>query len=821
MAAINLVPADLPTQLSERVRMLRNGKMSRQGDYVLYWMHHAVRAHENPALEVAIHAGNALGRPVLVYQGLGGQHAYNSDRHHTFIMEGARDVQTALQECGITYAFHVPQKPSDPSPLRSLTKRAALVIAEDFPAPPFPRWTRRLADSAPTPVWLVDCQCIVPMRLLKKAYARAFEFRRATDALFTARLHATWEEVLEDGPAVKADLRPGLGFEPVDLTRADIAALCAQCEIDHSVSPVRHTPGGAVAGYQRWKAFKEQGLNRYHKLRNDATISRPLGVSGLSPYLHHGHVSPFRIGRAAAEEGSEGAQKFLDELLVWRELAHNFCFYTQAPERIEALPFWAQETLAHHRSDPRPRTYSWESLARGQTDDRLWNAAQKSLVMHGELHNNVRMTWGKAFLGWTETPEDALALMVDLNHRYALDGSDPNSYGGILYCLGLFDRPFNPARSIHGTVRPRPTAQQAARLDLNRYETHVARPAQWERRCIAVIGAGIAGLSAARSLADAGHDVAVFDKGRGPGGRMATRRLEDCAFDHGAQYFTVKDRRFRRYVESWCQDGIVSPWKARVVIAKSGRFDATDSSAVRYIGVPSMSAVPEHLAASLHVSYGARVAALEPADGQWRLVTASGTKHGPFDGVILALPPPQAAPLLTPTPALAARVGGVALAPCWSVMVTFEDPLGLDIDAAFIAQSELAWVARNASKPGRPPHESWVLHATPAWSTVHLEADPEVVAEVLLSAFFESTGANRSRTRHLNAHRWRYAQALSPLTDGCLWNAEARIAVCGDWCLGSRIEGAFLSGMATAGRILGLTHAAQTSEGVLRASRKQ
>ena len=153
------------------------------------------------------------------------------------------------------------------------------------------------------------------------------------------------------------------------------------------------------------------------------------------------------IAREASESRTQGADKFLDELLIWRELAYAFCFYRQDHESLSAVPAWARDTLDEHKRDPRPALHSWETLARGRTGDKLWDAAQRSLLMHGELHNNVRMTWGKALLNWTPDAQSALAMMIDLNHRYALDGRDPASYGGILWCLGQFDRPFPPARS--------------------------------------------------------------------------------------------------------------------------------------------------------------------------------------------------------------------------------------------------------------------------------------------------------------------------------------------------------------------------------------
>ena len=164
----------------------------------------------------------------------------------------------------------------------------------------------------------------------------------------------------------------------------------------------------------------------------------------MSAYLHYGNVSPFRIAKEAARRGP-GGQKYLDELLIWRELAYHWCAFTKNPHSLDALPKWAQRTLEEERTTLRLKNYSWETLSRGQTDDPLWNACQQSLLRQGELHNNLRMTWGKQLIEWTSGPEECLRYLIDLNHRYALDGRDPSSYGGLLWCLGLFDSPKNPS----------------------------------------------------------------------------------------------------------------------------------------------------------------------------------------------------------------------------------------------------------------------------------------------------------------------------------------------------------------------------------------
>jgi hypothetical protein len=790
---------DLPVHLCERTRALNRRPVRDEGEFVLYWMHHAVRGDENPALDTAVWIANRLERPVLVYQGLGGRHSYNSDRHHTFILEGARDVQQQLERQGIAYVLHLAGEPETPSPLKALIPRAALTLTEDFPAPPFPAWTRRLATESPAAFWVVDTACLLPMQALGKPYDRAYRFRNDTWSEFEKRMPLRFES-----PIAKAEPFCGrIGFEPVDLTATDVADLCARCRIDHTVAPVPHTPGGSTAGYERWERFKGHGLSGYADQRNDPAVEFPAGVSRMSAYLHHGQVSPFRIAREAASSGADGAAKFLDELLIWRELAHNFCFHHANPESLEGLPGWARQTLDQHRRDPRRSIFTREQLARADTGDALWDAAQRSLLIHGELHNNLRMTWGKAILHWTRSPEEALQMMIDLNHRFALDGSDPNSYGGILWCLGLFDRPFQPEKAVIGALRPRSTRSHAARLDVTTYVARVSKPAAPAPFRTAVIGAGLSGLLAARTLADHGHRVQVFEKARGAGGRAATRRTDAGAFDHGAQYFTVRDARFQHAVDSWIDTGVVRPWNGRIRVLRNGRIETEKQVHRRYVGVPGMSAVARHLAASLDIEFGVRVRQIRKKGREFLPIDENGHSLGRYDALIVSTPPAQCAGLLAGLTPLVETVNAVQMDPCWAVMLAFESPLPLPFDGAFVHDFDLVWIARNSSKPGRENAECWVLHAGGKWSSMHLELDSEAVVYPLTAAFFKAVGLAPVAPVFAIAHRWRYARARNPLTDGCLWDERRRIGICGDWCDNSRIEGAFLSGASVAGRMLG------------------
>jgi photolyase PhrII len=799
---LQFCPQNLPIHLHERIRRLSDHPVRDAGKLVLYWMHHAVRGHENPALDTALHVADMLGLPLLVYQGLAGNHRFNADRHHAFILEGAQDAHAEMAGRGVRAVFHLPTEPHAASPLPELAAHAALVIAEDFPAPPFPAWTRRLAERIQTPVWAVDCACIMPMQLQPKRFNRAFELRRQNQQAYAERIPRSWPET-DHRPLAYEGTLP---FAPLDLRFADIPALCANCNIDHTLPPAAHTRGGSSAGYARWETFKRDGLASYHRLRNDAAESWPRGVSRLSAYLHHGHVSAFRIAREAHAADGEGAEKFLDELLIWRELAHNFCFFTDDPEAWSALPDWARDTLSAHAGDAREQYIDHERLARGATGDRLWDLAQRSLLVHGELHNNLRMTWAKAIAGWTRDPQHALAELIDLNHRHALDGSDPNSYGGLLWALGLFDRPFKPERPVTGTLRQRNTADHARRLDLDTYARRVTRPASGRRLSIAVVGAGMSGLAAARALSDQNQQVTLFEKSHGYGGRVATRHFARSGYtdqnaDHGAQYFTIRDPRFRRRVLSWSERGLVARWPGRIDVADGQRILPTDREQERWVGVPGMNALGGMLAADLNVKLQTNVAPPRRDAGGWLLHDEQHNPLGHFDRVLIAAPAPQAARMLVSAQDLANQAATIRYAPCWAVMVAFDSALDLGWEGLFVNQGPLRWIANNSSKPGRSGHV-FVLHAHADWTQQHLETDKEAVIAALLAAFAAMIGQPLPKVVWSESHRWLYSLADNLLAKDCLWAPSLGIGACGDWCGGARVEGAWLSGEALAGRVL-------------------
>jgi len=800
--------SQLPPHLAERCRSVVPGAPVATAEFVLYWLCTAVRTDENPALDAACLLAAALQKPLLVYHALSETYPFASDRHHMFILQGARDVQRQMAERGLSYVFYLEQHGIRKDCLKLLADRACVVLTEDLPTAPARLFLHGLASRTTTPVVAVDTACVAPLLLQGKAYERAFQFRDATQRLYDERLRRNWPVCTQQPQSVAWNCLE-LPFEPVDLQRAELPRLIADCRIDHSVGPVVDTPGGTSAGMERWQAFRQQGLKRYADRRNDPLLD---GSSRMSAYLHYGMVSPLRIAREAASCGGAGAEKYVEELLIWRELAYGFCFYRPDHEQWSALPGWARRTLEQHAGDPRPQVYSWEQLARGATSEPLWNAAQQSLLVQGELHNNVRMTWGKAFLSWTESPQQALQLLVDLNHRYALDGRDPSSYGGILWCLGQFDRPFEPEQPVLGTVRPRPVREHARRLDVKAWRQMTATTRCQPVPSIAVIGAGLSGCCAARILADHGLPVQLFEKSRGAGGRMAARRTEQFTIDHGASWFTARDERFRRYMRSWEQQGLVRNWRGRFVQLSADGQETDLPVQCRMTAVPGMSALCQNLARELSVHTRTRIVRLQQDGSKWRIQDEQQQWSGPFDQLVLALPGPQVETLLG-----TAELSAAAVIPdyqsCWTLLAASSHLSRADWVQAEVSDGLMARISRCQTRPGYdgPAGEQLAVEARADWSRAERDSAPEQVGQQVLQALQQQPTFRGLGDWTWQAHHWRYAlpgigDREGIATELCRLGAQG-LQLCGDWTMdigrsSCAVEAAWLSGQAAAGRIL-------------------
>ncbi|MCY2961710.1 MAG: deoxyribodipyrimidine photolyase [Planctomycetota bacterium] len=487
------MPANSPRVPELRV-VARNPRAVRKaGDYVLYWMTANRRTGWNFALDRAVELAAGLDKPLLVFEALRVGYRWNSDRLHRFVLDGMRANHAACAAAGVAYYPYVePEEGAGSGLLEALAQRAAVVVTDDFPCFFLPRMVASAAAKLPVLLESVDANGLLPMRAAEAPYPTAYAFRRFLQkSLKPHLLEAPLEHPLEaaarlgDVVAVAPGIEKRWPRATAQLLEGD-AGLLAALPIDHAVRVAPKT-GGSEAAALALRQFVRHKLPRYAEERGD--VSEDI-ASGFSPWLHFGHLSthqilasiarieawtPARIATTTSgkKDGwwnlSPSGEAFLDELVTWRELGFNLASKRDDHDRYESLPAWARQTLDEHTGDRREHVYSLEEFERAETHDELWNCAQRQLVREGRIHNYLRMLWGKKILEWTRDPRAALEVMIELNNRWALDGRDPNSYSGILWTLGRYDRPWGPVRKIFGTIRYMSSDNTARKMDVKPY----------------------------------------------------------------------------------------------------------------------------------------------------------------------------------------------------------------------------------------------------------------------------------------------------------------------------------------------------------------
>jgi deoxyribodipyrimidine photo-lyase len=477
-----------------RLRRLNAARTNPRGEYVLYWMQIYRRLESNHALDYALACAAELGKPLVVFEGLRLDYPWASRRLHRFVLEGMRANAAAAQRLGLNYwPFVETPAASGRALLKPMAARASVVVTDDFPCFVVPRHSEALARAVDVPVFAVDSNSLVPLGLLGAPAAAAAHLRpRIHKAIAEAWPHRA-ARGLELGEL--ASRRVDAPFET--WSAREIDSFLASLPLDPSVPPVASTPGGSVAARERLQAFLNKRLRGYAEGRSQPMPLEMGHASGLSPYLHFGQISieevvesvlrasgdwtpaELRVHARGKREGffcdDADVNAFLDEAITWRDLGFHWHWKRRADiESLEsALPKWALGTLLAHARDPRAYRYSPEEWEAGLTHDPLWNAAQRELVTTGTIHNYLRMLWGKKVIEWSESPSQAFETLAHLNNKYALDGRDPNSYTGILWCFGLFDRPWPGERKVLGTIRYMSSENTARKFDLKPYLRYV------------------------------------------------------------------------------------------------------------------------------------------------------------------------------------------------------------------------------------------------------------------------------------------------------------------------------------------------------------
>jgi deoxyribodipyrimidine photo-lyase len=448
-------------QIGERVQLLNDKPANNSGKYILYWMQMFKRTTHNHALNFAIQQANERKIPLIVYEGLKFYYPWANDRIHTFILEGVEEKRKAFADKGILYLFYLQQDETFPKNVISeLASKACLIVTDDFPCFIIPEHNKRIAEKAEIPVYAVDSNGIIPMSKFDKENYAAYTIRPRIKRMLPDYLNCDKDEKV----IVRAD---NLKVNCPETQVESIAELVSKCSINHAVKPSNIYHGGSLNANKRLAHFVKNIFPNYAKTRNECSVD---GSSRLSAYLHFGYLSVYEIVEAVenADVPSESKEVFLEELIVRRELAYNFTRFNDKYESLECLPNWTQESMRKHHADTRDFIYSIEQLERGETHDQIWNAAQRELVETGGMHNYVRMLWGKNVIAWTKSYEEAFAILEDFNNKYALDGRNPNSYAGILWCFGKHDRPWFE-RNVFGTIRYMTSGSSGKKFNAKKY----------------------------------------------------------------------------------------------------------------------------------------------------------------------------------------------------------------------------------------------------------------------------------------------------------------------------------------------------------------
>lgn len=483
----------------ERIRSLNSSPIRAEGDWVVYWMTAFRRVESNFAIQYARDWAIQLKRPLIVLEALRSDYPWASDRFHRFIIEGMQANAQICSQAGVNYFPYVEPRSGDGKGLiDQLSEKACLIVGDDFPCFFHPGMHTSIARRLACRLDLVDANCLMPLSLADRTFTVAHSYRRWMQKELPRHLENSPEAKPLTKPLL-SKLSAGSSNQSPELIPDSIAVrwpkanleqlLCTgglnSLSIDHGVQPISQV-GGSIQARKLLNQFVGQRLGSYDHDRNEPDLQ---GSSELSGYLHFGHISPHevfwrimdaqswsisRIGKPSGKvNGFWGvdlsAEAFLDQLCTWREIGFNQCFRDPQYAQYESLPAWAQRTLAEHESDPRPVLYSLEQFEQAETHDPIWNAAQRQLSRDGRIHNYLRMLWGKKILHWTTSGRQALDIMIQLNNRYAIDGRDPNSYSGIFWVLGRYDRAWGPERPIFGKIRYMTSDSTARKHSLKDY----------------------------------------------------------------------------------------------------------------------------------------------------------------------------------------------------------------------------------------------------------------------------------------------------------------------------------------------------------------
>ena len=437
----------------ERIKSLNN-KALHKGKYVLYWMQAAQRTEYNHALEYSILRANELNKPVLVLFGITDDWPEANLRHYYFMLEGLKEIKQNFESMGIQMVI---QHESPDSSTIKLAKDAALVVVDGGQLRIQRKWRINVAKNIPCPLYEVETNLIVPVE-------EASSKENFSAGTFRPRITKKLNYYLVSLKHKKLKL-DSLNFKFSNFNIDNIDKAVSKLKIDRSVSKVKGFRGGSKQAKRLLNSFIRNKLDDFAESRNDPNENC---VSNMSPYLHFGQISPLYIAMKVIKTSSPGKEAYLEELIVRRELSHNFVFYNKNYDTFNCLPPWAVRTLNFHRRDKRHYLYSPEQFEKAKTHDPYWNAAQKEMVITGKMHGYMRMYWGKKILEWSKDPRSGFKIALYLNNKYELDGRDPNAFAGVAWCFGKHDRAWSE-RPVFGKIRYMNASGLKRKFDIEAY----------------------------------------------------------------------------------------------------------------------------------------------------------------------------------------------------------------------------------------------------------------------------------------------------------------------------------------------------------------
>jgi deoxyribodipyrimidine photo-lyase len=430
----------------------------RRGAFVLYWMQQSQRAEYNHALEYAVQQANKLDQGVVVVFGLMDDYPEANLRHYTFMLEGLQETQAALAKRGIKM---VVQKGNPADVAISAGRKASLIVCDRGYLRHQRQWRKNVARNAGCRVVLVESDMIVPIGVVSNKAEYAARTIRP-------KINKCLKDYLIEFKPTKIK-KPSLKARLSGLDLSDIEAVAKKMSLDKSVLPVSgFFTGGTSRAKKIFKDFLNNRFEHYVENRNQPQTD---DVSHMSKYLHFGQISPLYLALQILKTDKcfrDAREAYLEELIVRRELAMNFVYYTADYDSYKCLPAWAQKTLAEHKKDKREYIYTRRQLENCRTHDEYWNAAMREMKFTGFMHNYMRMYWGKKILEWSRTPEQAFKTTLAINNKYFLDGRDANSYTGVAWVFGVHDRAWFE-RPIFGKIRYMAASGLERKCDIRAY----------------------------------------------------------------------------------------------------------------------------------------------------------------------------------------------------------------------------------------------------------------------------------------------------------------------------------------------------------------